>query len=95
MAGAVLDSQTSCTVENRSAQRWGRQGDGDKGCREGQRLASGFNSGILFLLGSPFVVVCAIAFLIFRPHLKLALPASPRRSRPTGQKSAAALERPL
>ncbi len=43
---------------------------------EGQRLANGFNSGILFLLSAPFVVVGTIAFLIFRPHLRRALLAA-------------------
>lgn len=33
---------------------------------EGQKLASGFDNGILFLLGAPFVVIGVTAFLIFK-----------------------------
>lgn len=36
---------------------------------EGQRLARGFNTGIFFLLGSPFLVGGAIAFAVFRRRL--------------------------
>ncbi len=60
---------------------------------EGQRLANGFNSGILFLLSAPFVVVGTIAFLIFRPHLKRALLASRRPSTARSRQSAAGLGR--
>lgn len=60
---------------------------------EGQRLANGFNSGILFLLSAPFVVVGTIAFLIFRPHLRRALLAGRGTSTPGSQQSAAALGR--
>lgn len=35
---------------------------------EGQKLANGFNKGILFLLSAPFVVVGAVAFLIFENY---------------------------
>ncbi|MFQ5740842.1 MAG: hypothetical protein ACE5JX_17705 [Acidobacteriota bacterium] len=35
---------------------------------EGERLASGFNNGILFLLGAPFLVVGVVAFLILKAH---------------------------
>lgn len=33
---------------------------------EGQALAAGFNSGILFLLGAPFVAIGTVAFLIVK-----------------------------
>lgn len=45
---------------------------------EGQRLASGFNDGILFLLGAPFMVVGAMVFLIFKDRWNM----SSGRSRP-------------
>ena len=35
---------------------------------EGQEMATGFNYGILFLLGTPFLVVGTIALLIFQAH---------------------------
>jgi len=35
---------------------------------EGQKLASGFNAGILFLLSVPFLVVGTVALLIFNAH---------------------------
>ncbi|MFQ5927419.1 MAG: hypothetical protein ACE5MH_08300 [Terriglobia bacterium] len=38
---------------------------------EGQRMASGFTSGILFLLSAPFVVVGVMAVLISKAHLGL------------------------
>lgn len=38
---------------------------------EGQRMAQGFNKGILFLLAAPFAVTGAMALLIFRTHLRL------------------------
>ncbi len=60
---------------------------------EGQRLASGFNSAILFLLSAPFVVVGTIAFLIFRPYLRRALLAGRGTTLARGPQSAAALGR--
>ncbi len=57
---------------------------------EGQRLATGFNSGILFLLSAPFIVVGTIAFLIFRPHLRRALLAGRGASTPESHPPAAA-----
>ncbi len=60
---------------------------------EGQRLANGFNSGILFLLSAPFVVVGTVALLIFRPHLRRALLAGRGTSTPGSHQSAAALGR--
>ncbi len=60
---------------------------------EGQKLANGFNSAILFLLGAPFVVAGTIAFLIFRPYLRRALLAGRGTSIARGQESAAALGR--
>ncbi|MBI4456281.1 MAG: hypothetical protein HY644_10320 [Acidobacteria bacterium] len=44
---------------------------------EGRGMAGGFNQGILFLLGAPFLVVGAVAFLIFRARYT----ASPGSSR--------------
>lgn len=35
---------------------------------EGHRLASGLNSGVLFLLGAPFVVVGAVVLLLFKAY---------------------------
>ena len=60
---------------------------------EGQKLVSGFNSGILFLLSAPFVVVGTIAFLIFRPHLRRALLARCGTITTRSQQSVAALGR--
>ncbi len=60
---------------------------------EGQKLANGFNSAILFLLSAPFVVAGTIAFLIFRPYLRRALLAGRGTSIARGQQSAAALGR--
>lgn len=48
--------------------------------REGQQLARGFNRGILFLLGAPFVVFGTVAFLILKTRRTRALLAS-RRAR--------------
>jgi len=38
---------------------------------EGQRLASGFNSGILFLLCVPFMIAGTIALLIFNAQRRV------------------------
>ncbi len=44
---------------------------------EGQELAQGFNSGILFLLSAPFMVGGVIAFAIIRARLGKSLRGSP------------------
>ncbi|MFQ5695613.1 MAG: hypothetical protein ACE5HB_06460 [Terriglobia bacterium] len=38
---------------------------------EGQRLAGGFNQGILFLLGAPFLIAGMMVFRIVRANQKL------------------------
>ncbi|MBI4465327.1 MAG: hypothetical protein HY647_11540 [Acidobacteria bacterium] len=38
---------------------------------EGQRMAEGFNSGILFLLAAPFLVAATVAFTVFKVHRRL------------------------
>lgn len=43
---------------------------------EGQRLASGFNRGILFLLSAPFLAVGTIVFLIFRAQRRVSTATS-------------------
>ena len=60
---------------------------------EGQRLARGFNTGILFLLSAPFVVAGTIALLILRSHLRRAVLVltSRRRGMSRSQQSATAL----
>ncbi len=40
---------------------------------EGQKLASGFNSGILFLLSAPFLIVAIGAVLILKPYRRRGL----------------------
>lgn len=40
---------------------------------EGQQLAGGLNSGILFLFSAPFLVAGGMLFLIFRGQLRAAL----------------------
>ncbi len=50
---------------------------------EGQKMASGFNNAILFLLGAPFVIIGMMAFLVFKARLKIwFLRATARRSKP-------------
>lgn len=57
---------------------------------EGQKMANGFNSGILFLLSAPFLVVGMMVILIFKPYLGRAIQASRRASMPRSQQPAAA-----
>ena len=35
---------------------------------EGRQMAGGFNTGILFLLGAPFLVAATVAFAVFKVH---------------------------
>ncbi len=50
---------------------------------EGQQLASSFNRGILFLLAAPFVVLGAVAFLLWKARRDHALLAGRPASRPS------------
>ena len=63
---------------------------------EGQRLAKGFNTGILFLLSAPYVIVGAVAFLIFKSQLRrtVLVLTGRRRGLPKRQQSALALRSP-
>ena len=47
---------------------------------EGRQMAGGFNTGILFLLGAPFVVAATVAFGVFKVHRRVLPVAGPKQA---------------
>ncbi|GEM_PF-2649690 len=51
---------------------------------EGQHLASAFNTGILFLLCVPFVIVGMVALIVYRQHRRMQMTTCESETNVTG-----------